>query len=333
MGGTSPSTSRTTASPSRSGTGSSEKTEQVRRRERRASSFTGTQTLAEFVAALERPRRIMMMVKAGGRSTRCSSSSCRSSSRATSSSTAATPTSRTPSAARSDLREHGHQLRRHGRLRRRGGRAVRPVADARRRRRGVASACSPILEAIAAKTDSGPCVTYSAPTAPGHFVKMVHNGIEYGDMQLIAEAYDLLRARRWACGAARSADIFDEWNEGAAASRSSSRSPRKIFRVKRPGDRQAAGRHGARQGRPEGHRQVDAQVALDLGVAIPTIAAAVDARVLSTHEGRARRRRASASAASRAPAPPASTASSVHRRRARRALRREDLLLRAGHAR
>ncbi|MEJ7711996.1 MAG: NAD(P)-binding domain-containing protein [Pyrinomonadaceae bacterium] len=49
-----------------------------------------------------------------------------------------------------------------------------------------------IFEAIAAKTESGPCVTYVGPDGAGHFVKMVHNGIEYGDMQLIAEAYDIL---------------------------------------------------------------------------------------------------------------------------------------------
>ena len=50
----------------------------------------------------------------------------------------------------------------------------------------------PIWEAIAAKVDDGPCVTYVGPDGAGHFVKMVHNGIEYGDMQLIAEAYDIL---------------------------------------------------------------------------------------------------------------------------------------------
>ena len=50
-----------------------------------------------------------------------------------------------------------------------------------------------VLEAIAAKTDAGPCVTHVGPDGAGHFVKMVHNGIEYGDMQLIAEAYDVLR--------------------------------------------------------------------------------------------------------------------------------------------
>src|SRR5205809_2057519 len=71
----------------------------------------------------------------------------------------------------------------------------------------------PIWETIAAKVDDGPCVTYIGPGGAGHFVKMVHNGIEYGDMQLIAEAYDIMR-NVLGLGAAEIADIFDEWNEG-----------------------------------------------------------------------------------------------------------------------
>ena len=50
----------------------------------------------------------------------------------------------------------------------------------------------PIFKAIAAKADGEPCVAYIGPRGAGHYVKMVHNGIEYGDMQLIAEAYDIL---------------------------------------------------------------------------------------------------------------------------------------------
>ncbi len=49
----------------------------------------------------------------------------------------------------------------------------------------------PIFEAIAAKVDGEPCVAYMGPRGAGHYVKMVHNGIEYGDMQLIAEVYDV----------------------------------------------------------------------------------------------------------------------------------------------
>ena len=71
----------------------------------------------------------------------------------------------------------------------------------------------PIFEAIAAQVDDGPCVTYCGPDGAGHFVKMVHNGIEYGDMQLIAEAYHILK---YALSLENSelAEIFAEWNEG-----------------------------------------------------------------------------------------------------------------------
>src|SRR5437867_10238566 len=71
----------------------------------------------------------------------------------------------------------------------------------------------PIWEAISAKTDDGPCVTYIGPGGAGHFVKMVHNGIEYGELQLIAESYDILRN---ALGqkAPELADIYARWTEG-----------------------------------------------------------------------------------------------------------------------
>src|SRR6195952_977680 len=71
---------------------------------------------------------------------------------------------------------------------------------------------APMLVAIAAKAD-GPCVTYVGPGGSGNYVKMVHNGIEYGDMQLIAEAYDVLKN---VAGLSNDelADTFDEWNRG-----------------------------------------------------------------------------------------------------------------------
>src|SRR6266478_7792617 len=71
----------------------------------------------------------------------------------------------------------------------------------------------PIWEAIAAKVDDGPCVTYVGPDGAGHFVKMVHNGIEYGDMQLIAEAYDILKNLGGMSNDEISA-VFREWNKG-----------------------------------------------------------------------------------------------------------------------
>ena len=72
-----------------------------------------------------------------------------------------------------------------------------------------------ILQAVAAKApeDGKPCVAYMGPRSAGHYVKMVHNGIEYGDMQLIAEAYDILH-RALGLEAAELAAIFEEWNQG-----------------------------------------------------------------------------------------------------------------------
>jgi 6-phosphogluconate dehydrogenase len=71
----------------------------------------------------------------------------------------------------------------------------------------------PIFEAIAAKVDGAPCVTYIGPGASGHFVKMVHNGIEYGIMQLLAETYEImkkgLKLDNDAIG-----KIFTDWNNG-----------------------------------------------------------------------------------------------------------------------
>ncbi|MGP7961045.1 NADP-dependent phosphogluconate dehydrogenase [Sanguibacter sp. A247] len=71
----------------------------------------------------------------------------------------------------------------------------------------------PILEDISAKVDGVPCCTYVGPDGAGHFVKMVHNGIEYADMQLIAEAYDLLKQGLGA-SAKEIGEIFAEWNKG-----------------------------------------------------------------------------------------------------------------------
>jgi 6-phosphogluconate dehydrogenase len=71
----------------------------------------------------------------------------------------------------------------------------------------------PLLESIAAQVDGVPCCTYVGPDGAGHFVKMVHNGIEYADMQLIAEAYDLIKQGTGA-SAADIAQIFKTWNEG-----------------------------------------------------------------------------------------------------------------------
>ncbi len=138
---------------------------------------------------------------------------------------------------------------------------------------------APILEAIAAKTDSGACVTHVGADGAGHFVKMVHNGIEYADMQLIAESYDLLK-RLGKRDAAQMSEIFTKWNEG----------PLESFLVELTG--KVLEKKDDRTGKPlvemildkagqKGTGQWTNQAALSLGVSIPSIAAAVDARTLS----------------------------------------------------
>ena len=141
-------------------------------------------------------------------------------------------------------------------------------------------AINEIFEAIAARSDSGPCVTYCGPDGAGHFVKMVHNGIEYGDMQLIAEAYDLLR-RGLGCGADELAEIFDSWNQGPLQSFLIEITA-KIFRVRDSESGAPLVDKVLDKAGQKGTGKWTAQVALDLGVPIPTIAAAIDARVLSS---------------------------------------------------
>jgi 6-phosphogluconate dehydrogenase len=138
----------------------------------------------------------------------------------------------------------------------------------------------PIFEAIAAKSDSGACVTHVGPDGAGHFVKMVHNGIEYGDMQLIAEAYDLLR-RGLGASADELAGIFGEWNKGVLESFLIEITAN-IFKVKDKDSGSPLVEKVLDKAGQKGTGKWTAQVALDLGVSIPTIAASIDARVLSS---------------------------------------------------
>ncbi|HEX6880783.1 MAG TPA: NADP-dependent phosphogluconate dehydrogenase [Terriglobales bacterium] len=138
----------------------------------------------------------------------------------------------------------------------------------------------PILEDIAAKSDSGPCVTYVGPDGAGHFVKMVHNGIEYGDMQLIAEAYDLLR-RGLGLSAAETSEVFAEWNKGILESYLVEITAQ-VLSVVDPETHKPLVDVILDKAGQKGTGKWTAQVALDLVVPIPTIAAAIDARVLSS---------------------------------------------------
>jgi 6-phosphogluconate dehydrogenase len=140
----------------------------------------------------------------------------------------------------------------------------------------------PIWEAISAKTDDGACTTYVGPDGAGHFVKMVHNGIEYGDMQLIAEAYDILR-RVLGMGDAQLADTFAEWNKGVLDSYLIQITS-EIFRVKDEETGKPLVDLVLDKAGQKGTGKWTAQVALDLGVTIPTINAAIEARFISAQK-------------------------------------------------
>ncbi|HEY3445077.1 MAG TPA: NADP-dependent phosphogluconate dehydrogenase [Myxococcales bacterium] len=138
----------------------------------------------------------------------------------------------------------------------------------------------PLLEAIAARSDSGACVTYCGRGSAGHFVKMVHNGIEYGDMQLIAETVMLLRGGL-GLPAAEVASIFSEWNQGELGSYL----VEITADILRTPDSERAGSllldAVQDQAGQKGTGRWTVIAAAELGVAIPTVAAAVDARNLS----------------------------------------------------
>ncbi|HEY9499835.1 MAG TPA: NADP-dependent phosphogluconate dehydrogenase [Terrimesophilobacter sp.] len=139
----------------------------------------------------------------------------------------------------------------------------------------------PILESIAAVVDGVPCVTHIGTDGAGHFVKMVHNGIEYADMQLIAEAYDLLRNVAGHSPAAI-ADVFAAWNEGPLESY--------LIEITAEVLRQIDAKTGLPfvdivldEAGSKGTGVWTVQNALDLGVPVGGIAEAVFARAVSSH--------------------------------------------------
>jgi len=142
-------------------------------------------------------------------------------------------------------------------------------------------AMRPVLERIAATTDDGPCTAYCGQSSAGHYVKMVHNGIEYGDMQLIAEAYAVLKAA--GLTPPELADVFSEWNEGELES-FLIQITADIFRVRdAAGDGFLVDRILDAAGQ-KGTGRWMSQDALELGVPIPTIDAAVWSRNISARK-------------------------------------------------
>src|SRR5690606_14674751 len=174
-------------------------------------TFVPSAELEDFVASLERPRKMIIMVKAGGP-------------------TDAVIESLIPLLEEGDIVVDGGNAhyedtrRREAYLRDKGlhfvgagisggeegalnGPSIMPGGPAE-----SYVTLGPILEDISAKVDGEPCCTHIGPDGAGHFVKMVHNGIEYADMQFIAEAYDILRSA--GLEPAELADVFTEWNTG-----------------------------------------------------------------------------------------------------------------------
>jgi 6-phosphogluconate dehydrogenase len=157
----------------------------------------------------------------------------------------------------------------------------------------------PIFEAIAARAGDGlPCVAYLGPLGAGHYVKMVHNGIEYAVMQLIAEAYDLL-TRGMGQTAGEAARLFADWNRSELASY--------LIEI----TAEVLARQDPETGQPlvdvildaaaqKGTGRWTVQDALDLGVPVPTLSAAVEARGLSSFKSE--RQEASAALAGPNPA-------------------------------
>jgi 6-phosphogluconate dehydrogenase len=242
--------------------------------------FVPTQTAEEFVQALERPRRLVIMVNAG-------------------SATDAVIDEFAPLLEDGDMIIDGGNAhfkdtrRREAALKDQGlhfvgmgvsggeegalnGPSIMPGGSAESYR-----SLGPMLENISAHVDGTPCCTHIGPDGAGQFVKMVHNGIEYADMQLIAEAYDLLR---YAVGfePAQAAEVFRRWNTGRLDS----------YLIEITAD--VLAHTDAATSRPfvdivldqaeqKGTGRWTVQDALDLGVPVSGIAEAVFARSLSGH--------------------------------------------------
>jgi 6-phosphogluconate dehydrogenase len=137
---------------------------------------------------------------------------------------------------------------------------------------------APMLTKIAAQAD-GPCVTYVGPGGSGHYVKMVHNGIEYGDMQLIAESYDLLKHVAGLSNA-ELADTFAEWNRGELQSYLIEITSH-IFRTRDPEGNGDLIDQILDAASMKGTGKWAVQQAAEIASPVPTMASAVDARVLS----------------------------------------------------
>ncbi|WP_420458985.1 NADP-dependent phosphogluconate dehydrogenase [Neolewinella sp.] len=154
------------------------------------------------------------------------------------------------------------------------GPSIMPGGD-----RSAWEAVKPVLETVAAKVNGEPCVTYIGESSSGHYVKMVHNGIEYGLMQLIAEAYDILK-RVGGMGNDEMSELFAKWNNGRLNSYLIEISAAILKRRDDQTDEHLLDviLDKAKQ---KGTGKWTSQSAMDIGVPIPTIDAAVTMRAIS----------------------------------------------------
>ena len=140
----------------------------------------------------------------------------------------------------------------------------------------------PVFNAIAAKVGDEPCVAYMGPGAAGHFVKMVHNGIEYGLMELIAETYGVLKTGLGLDDAAIG-EVFTKWNEGRLKSFLLDIT-KDIFAFKNPDSDQLLLNDIKDEARAKGTGKWTSQVAMDIQAPIPTVDTAVSMRDLSKYK-------------------------------------------------
>jgi 6-phosphogluconate dehydrogenase len=238
----------------------------------------GCRTLADFVASLERPRRVMLMVKAGP-------------------AVDAVLEQLLPLLERDDIvvdggNSHWADTERRdvwlaskglrfigagvsgGEEGARKGPAIMPGRPA-----STWQAMQPVFEAIAARVDGEPCVRHIGPGGAGHFVKVVHNGIEYGDMQLICEAYALMQAAGMSAG--DMAEVFERWNGGELQSYLVEITARILAQRDPETGAPIVDVIQDRAGQ-KGTGQWTLAAAADSAVVVSTINAAVEARVLSS---------------------------------------------------
>lgn len=142
-------------------------------------------------------------------------------------------------------------------------------------------ALQPILEAVSAKVNNEPCVAYMGNGAAGHYVKMVHNGIEYATMQLISESYDLLKR---GCGLSNDAlhELFKQWNEGDLRSYLTEIT-RDIFLQPDEFSKESLLDMILDIAGSKGTGRWTAQDAMDIGVPVPSVSTAVAMRDLSSY--------------------------------------------------